>query len=637
MPPESTPDQLTFGPTFGSAFLDQHAGRIISDARFAVVELVANAWDAGADNVWIEWPSAVKERVSFADDGSGMTPEEFLHRWNELSYSRLEHQGSDVEFPPSRAGRRRRAFGRNGMGRHAMFHFANVYLVETAKAGVLSQYEVRRSFGSAPYTVHALGSAPSTRHGTTLTAVAEGPLMAPEDVIELIGSRFAADPQFNVNVNGQQVTALDIAHLTVLHELQVSSIGDFRIRRIDGQQTGRTSRHSGVAWWVNNRLVGIPSWEVSDGQLIDGRSRTGRRYLYIVEADPLSEYVAPDWSDFLPYSEVTKAEDAVAEFIREDLKDLTADVRRERKVEVLRANLQQIRRLPPASREHIARFADELQSHAPTITEKDLGNAVRLVARLEASRTGYALLEKLSRLKPGDIDRLDEILAEWSVEDAQEVLSELHFRLRLIRELEDLVEKKTTDELHDLQPLFERGLWIFGPAFESIEFTSNKTLATVVKNMLGNAVLTKPRFRPDFVVLPDSSIGVYSADSYDNDGEVQGLDRIIIVELKRGGSHITHEEKDQALGYARELRKAGRVDRATRITAYVLGSTVDSTAEEEFLEGNSRIVARRFSDVLRQAHGRTFHLLDRMQGIAAPPRDPELAEALGGRQTDIEL
>ncbi len=46
----------TLLPYFGEAFLEDHAGRIISDPYVAVVELVANCWDAGARKVDITWP-----------------------------------------------------------------------------------------------------------------------------------------------------------------------------------------------------------------------------------------------------------------------------------------------------------------------------------------------------------------------------------------------------------------------------------------------------------------------------------------------------------------------------------------------------------------------------------------------------
>lgn len=633
-------EELELGATFGSGFLDQHAGRIISDLHFAVVELVANAWDAGADQVRITWPSEAGEQVAFADNGAGMTREEFLHRWRELTYNRADSQGTMADTPPHRRGRKRVAFGRNGVGRHAMFHFADSYEVRTAKAGAEHAFRVTRAAGKAPFKVEVLESAPVDHTGTVLSATSSKTLLPEEEIAEMIGSRFVADPEFRIFVNENEVRFTDLEHLFEVGQVEVAGIGAFPVRRLDAQLTGRTSKQSGVAWWVHGRLVGTPSWDVFDGPLMDGRSRTGRRFVYIVDADPLGtlKRVKKDWSGFYASPDVLAVRRAVSDYIRSDLQNVTSDIRRDRKVSALRASKPQLERLPPTSREHIARFAEEIQLKSPSIARRDLVHAVQLLANLEEARSGYRLLARLAHLPPDDLDALELILRDWSVQDARRVLDELHFRLRLIEELETLVERHTTDELHDLQPLFERGLWIFGPRFEAISFTSNRTLATVVRELFGDAALSKPSLRPDFVVLPDTSIGIYSTDAFDSNNEVSGVESVVVVELKRGGHEVTNEDKDQAMRYTRELRKAGRVDRTAKITAYVLGTTIEPLATEVAEEGETEIIPRRYSDVLKQAHARTFNLLKSIEGLRGVTMDDrDLQDAMMDSAPEFDL
>ena len=45
--------------TFGPKFLHDHAGHIITDPLIALVELIANAYDAGASLVDTRWPNAI--------------------------------------------------------------------------------------------------------------------------------------------------------------------------------------------------------------------------------------------------------------------------------------------------------------------------------------------------------------------------------------------------------------------------------------------------------------------------------------------------------------------------------------------------------------------------------------------------
>jgi hypothetical protein len=607
--PNAEKGQLSLLPTYGESFLDHHAGRVIADPAIAIVELVANCSDAGADRVEIVWPKVKGEQLSVADNGTGMTHDEFTSRWRELNYDRQKVQGVDVVFPKGVRHRARVAFGRNGIGRHAMFCFASEYLVETRKEGRLERYLIRRRAGNSPFDIDHIKSDQADTTGTTISCAVENVQLTPENVADLIGTQFVADPEFNISVNGQQVTLTDIEHLCDRYDLPVGDLGVLPIRRFDGERAGRTSKHHGVAFWVNGRLCGVPSWDVFDRPILDARRAAARRFTYVVEVDLLAAFVKPDWTGFYATQEVNEVRQRVQDFITENLREVLHEIRRERKREALGENRQMIRRLPPTSQETIAAFVDEVQIQCPTITERDLSNAVEVLAKLERARSGYDLLERLGALQPADLDKLDSILEDWTVSDIKRVLGELRYRLDLIAQLEKLVDARTTDELHDLQPIFERGLWIFGPEFESVSFVSNRSLATVVQEFFSKAALRTPRRRPDFVALPDTSIGVYSCDGYDEGHEVAGFSKVVIVELKKGGFEISGKEKNQAMDYARELRRSGKIGLDTPIVCHVLGSTVDPVSSDVTKEGATSVHPRTYVVLLRAAHARTFNLL----------------------------
>lgn len=498
-------EQLNLSLTFGDGFLEHHAGSIIADPHYALIELVANCWDAGADRVDIEWLKDDGRYISIQDNGIGMTYEEFTQRWTQLNYNRLKHQGNIVEFPPKSSKRKRVSFGRNGIGRHAMFCFADKYFVETAKNGEFHLVRVERSHENTPFNLILERKGISERHGTKIYAEAERNVseLSPSQISELIGSRFVVDPEFNIYVNNNFVSLKDIEHLRETYSIDIPEYGEVKVHRFDSKKTGRTSKQSGIAWWVNHRLVGEPSWEGYDGPLLDARTSTGKRFTYVIEADQLIENIKPDWSGFYSSSIVHIFQRKISDFVRDDLRLLLSDIRSDRKREALQANKDKIKRLPLISQKQISEFLEEIQVLCPTMQQRDLDNTVQVLAKLEKVRSGYALLEKLSRLNLSDLEQLEIILYEWSVTDAKKVLDEIRYRLDLINQLDDLVENHTANELHDLQPLFERGLWIFGPEFESISFTSNRSLATIIKKFFGNANLEHPSKRPDFVVLPE--------------------------------------------------------------------------------------------------------------------------------------
>jgi hypothetical protein len=632
---DGAPVQLSLH--YDENFLIYHAGSIIHAPEVAIVELVANCWDAGADTVNVTWPKSHDEVLAIEDNGTGMTREEFERRWLTLNYNRRLEQGDEVIFPEGTRKRKRTAFGRNGIGRHAMFCFGREYHVETRKNGRLTHARVTRTTDKLPFSVQVIEDKGTRKsHGTKIWCHINRVTMSEEEVRDLIGSRFVADPDFKIHVNGREVLLKDLEHLCVSMTVAVDGYGDIVIRRYDAERAGRTSKQSGVAWWVNKRLVGEPSWDVIGDSLLDARTATAKRYTYVVEVDMLAKHVKPDWSGFYTNPPVNVTRRAVHEFILDDLRALTKDLRRERKRALLEQNRNTIAKLPVVSQEQVATFAESLQLQCPTISEKELANAVQLFASMEKARTGYSLLEKMAGLNPADIDGLDSILDEWSVSDAKKVLSELRYRLELIKQLEKLlVERDHADELHELQPLFAKGLWIFGPEFDSVDFMSNRTLATVVREFFGGGELSTPDRRPDFVILPERSIGVYSRDAYDERQQVSGYDRVVIIELKRGGSTISFEAKDQALQYVRQLRRSGKIGKEARIEAYVLGSSVEPLAEDPAQEANAHIIPRTFAAVLRTAHARTFNLLRRIELAGTGTRDPELEAVLAGTPRDL--
>lgn len=609
-------------PSFGPDFLEDHAGRRVTQPEIALVELVANCWDAGADRVEITWPtSAAPELVAIKDNGTGMTYDQFIHRWLQLNYNRREMQGEDVEFPPDNQSSPRKAFGRNGKGRHSMFCFASGYSVETWRDGQANMFKVRRtpSLTEAPYTIEPVDQFTKEGHGTiVLTELARNYLKVSE-VRDLIGSKFVTDPAFRVYVNGELIELTSLQHLLDRQEIAVRGVGTVLVSQVDTQRTSRTSHPHGIAWWVHKRLVGEPSWEdLGDTSFLDRRTIEARRYTFVVEADVLVDELEDDWSGFRDTKSFRAVRGAVGSHVRQRLAELMKDVHKERKRAALRANLPSLTGLSPDSRYYVGRTLDGIQEMIPSVTERVLSAMVSVLSNLEKARTGYALLEQLASLQPHELDELSEILDKWTVQEARIVLSELDRRLKLIKRLEQLVEDPSSDELHDIQPLFARGLWIFGPEYESIHFTSNQTLSTVIRKLFGDGLeepLVNARRRPDFVVLPDSTVGIYASDAFDQRSEVSGFDKVLIVELKKGGSKITVEGRRQGEDYARALQQSGKVQRSTEIVVFVLGTEVAEDLRDEIKEGNTTVYARSYSVVLRQAHARTFHLQEKIREV----------------------
>jgi len=622
-------------PRFGINFLEDHARRIITDPKIALIEIIANCWDAGANRVDIIWPVESKpDTIQIKDDGTGMTKEEFAERWLEFNYNRKEAQGEDVVFPPDNQKSHRKAYGTNGKGRHSMFCFTNEYKVETWRDGYANLFIVKRAGGIAntPYIVSHDSGYSKEGHGTAISAELARHYLEISVIHDLIGSKFVVDPIFHVYLDGKLIEFTSLKHLLDKKEIVVKNYGKIFLSCVDSRKTGKTSRQHGVAWWVNNRLVGEPSWEdFEEAAYLDRRTIGAKRYTFVVEADLLVDDVNEDWSGFKDTNRFIDVQSVVREQVTKWHNELLGDVHKMKKIAAVSPYKKELQELSLDSRYHIGKFIDDLQSRVTLIDGKVLEATVEVMSKLEKTRTGYALLEQLAQLDPNDLEGLHNILESWSVQEARIVLDELGRRLNLISSLDKLVENPSSDELHDIQPIFEKGLWIFGPEYESLQFLANKNLATIVRKLFKGTIekLKTPLRRPYFVALPDSSIVVYSHESYDERGEVSGVGKVLIVELKRGGFKVTREEIKQASDYASEIRNSGKVDRDTEIIGFVLGTTLASDAQEKLEEGHTLICPRTYSTVLLQAHARTFNLQKKIEGVKGKQlTDPEIEKAL---------
>lgn len=618
---------------FADRFLQDHAGQIISEPRTAILELIANSYDAGATQINIVWPTDKGEKFSIRDNGIGMTKAEFEKRWKTLCYDRVAEQGTEVVFPKGVRGIKRTAFGRSGKGRYAPFCFADSYEIVTTKDGSTIQVRVGlAATGTSPFEITLLSEEQKKGHGTEISAVLGKHLLDLEELRQLIGSKFIVDPSLCINVNQQPVQLISLDGLKTT-EILVENHGTITIHFIDSIEHYRSSKLRGITWWVNQRRVGEPSWDRLDeeGAYLDGRTEHAKKFSFIVMADFLTpgQDVKADWSDFHSNQRTNAVRSAVHRYVIKEIQAQLATTRKERKKEAIENSRELIGDLPTISKKAIGQFIDEVQEKCPTISDRDLSRTVQVLAKLEKSRAGYDLLTQLAACSPHDLDTWNSLMQQWTASNAEIVLNELDRRLKLIDRMDKLVENPHADELHDLQPLFERGLWIFGPEYEAVDFRSNRGLAEVIGRFLGGANYKPPKRRPDFVVLPEISIGAYCSDAYDAAGEIAGIRKVAILELKKGGFCVKQKEADQARDYSKEIRRAGRVHATTEIVAYVLGAELEDGLEPMTVGEKTTIVPMIYQTILRKAHQRTFNLQKRIQEAQpAITSDPEVDEVL---------
>ena len=224
---QNYPKKPNLLPSFASTFMEDHARRMITDPKIALIEIVANCWDAGADRVDIIWPEfATPEAIEIRDNGIGMTYEQFTQRWLQLNYNRIKMQGEDVEFPPDNRQSHRKVFGRNGKGRHSMFCFASEYFVETWRDGVANKFKIKRTSDTmnVPYSVELISKFEKKGHGTAVSMELARNFLTTSVIHDLIGSKFITDPTFHVYLNEHLVELTSLMHLLNTQQISIPEI-----------------------------------------------------------------------------------------------------------------------------------------------------------------------------------------------------------------------------------------------------------------------------------------------------------------------------------------------------------------------------------------------------------------------------
>ena len=203
----------------------------------------------------------------------------------------------------------------------------------------------------------------------------------------------------------------------------------------------------------------------------------------------------------------------------------------------------------------------------------------------------------------------------WTLRDALAVLDEIDRRVCVVQAIQTLMGDPEADELHTIHPLVTQARWLFGPEFDSPQFSSNVTIKTAAETVFQKEIDTtqiyNPRQRPDLIFLKDATLSLTGTEEFDEAGTITKLRSLLLIELKRGAFTIRHKEIAQAVQYVNDLLNCGLLDGAPFIRAFVVGHILDGSARSQSV-GDSptvgKIDAVSFSQLVRTANQRLFKL-----------------------------
>jgi len=605
---------------FEEDYLIRTLGNLGSSADIALTELVANAWDAGANQVEIIIPEKHGQILKVIDNGVGLTKEEFYNRWMKLGYNRLKHQPKKVVFPPG-IDHTRYAYGRNGVGRHGLFCFNNTYKVITAKEGVESQFLISTMSGDNPFIIENQKFSESLNHGTTLEVIVVRNLPSPERILEVISTRFLHDPQFKVFINNKSIKLEEHTGLLTTKAVEIENY-KFEILLFDTKFARKSTAYQGIAIWQSGRLVGEPSWLLGNNVVLDGRTQQAKRYTAVIKTKDIAEFILEDWTSIRINKTTKLIFEKLANFIKQMLSEIAKQNIEETTNNIINDYKKDYLELSPLAKFEFNEAIELITINNPTASQESISLAIETILNLEKTRNGIQLLNKIATFSEDDIEGLNKILDNWSVKDALTVLDEIDHRISVIEAIRKLSEDKSINELHILHPLVASARWVFGPEFDSPEFTSNRQLDTAVEKVfhkkIDKTVFNNYKKRPDIVVVGDSTFSITGTINYESANEISNVSKVLIIELKKGGFNLTSHERNQAVAYVEEFMNCGVLIGNPYINAFVVGETSDGKLSpiQAVFNGNGVEVGKiricLFSQIVDSAEHRLFGLRSRL-------------------------
>lgn len=512
-------------------------GETYRSSEAALKELVDNAWDADANNVWITLPEPLTDdAVVIHDDGAGMTVQEIRSEYLNIASDKRTRVGErTTKF-------NRKIKGRKGIGKFAGLTIANRMEVVTAARGrqwtlLIDKKELvenQRDLESVPLPL-AEDNIDHSISGTTISLTElDSRLNFPtaDRLREVLIYEYGREDAFKVFVNGVPLSVQDVPGTTTQTTAQLPSIGEVRLNFTiaDGK---RPPRSPGIIVKVDGKAVGKPTlFGLDEEEEIP--SKLARRVYGEVELSGVEDFVTADWGSIL---ENSKAYQEARLYVHEQVKSAlqkthTNDIslqkaRLQRQINHRLAELPEYRRkyAENALNRILKKFYGESETRISTIAD---------VALDAMEHDAYwAVLDRIGTLSQGDVGSFAASLEEFGLLELATIGSQASRRREFLNFLDKLVQNPKTLE-KDAHKAFETNLWLLGRKYSLM--SSNATLHKVIDNYCGMEFKgNRAAKRPDLLLSQDYG------------------DKYLLIEFKRPSHDITRDDIAQAEKYRDDL------------------------------------------------------------------------------------
>ncbi len=550
-PPPAGDDPLVL--KFGGSLVEQLGAQLYPSVTATVAELVSNAWDAEASNVWISIPFgtwSADSEIVVTDDGLGMTREEAKKAYLIVGRKRrLEGRGE------MSANGLRHVHGRKGIGKLAAFGTAKILECSTLKDGEptafrLDYEKIRLLDPSQDYVVEPAedeslpvdpqGGTP-LEHGTRirLTGLLQKRSLGEEQFTRSMARRFAiSTTDMKVLINDAELSRFDMA---VQYRFPPDAIPE-GVAVQDGWAVEAIGPDRQVRWWIGFTARPLEDETLQGISVLANKKMAQRPFLFErsqgTEGQLGQEYlvgeVQADWidtgvnvEDDLIQSnrdQLQLEDDRLTDFVAWGRRRLAwalrerNRLRQEDAVNKFEASPALVALFEPftkAEQKQYTRIAVTM-SKLPEVTGEGLVDVMRSVIDSRSDVAVRGLIEEIEASDENVQPRMWQLVREFGLIDARRLLTIIDARLGTIRKLKDLIAEGAK-EVPDLHVTVRQDPWLLDPRWHLLDDEVDMT-------KLG--IQFQPEQDEDGNIL-DFMFGLVPHPP-------AGVDEIIIVEIKRG-------------------------------------------------------------------------------------------------------
>ncbi|WP_287178894.1 ATP-binding protein [Mesorhizobium sp.] len=280
-------------------------GETYRSSEAALKELVDNAWDADANNVWIILPEPLTDdAVTVRDDGTGMTALEVRGEYLNIASDKRTRTGERT------AKFNRRVKGRKGIGKFAGLTIASrMEVVTVARRRRCTLLIDKNELVENPKDLEAVplpfveDDVDDVVSGTTVTLTELDSRLnfpTPDRLREVLIYEYGREDAFKVFVNGLPLSVQDVPGTTTQTTAQLPTVGHVNLNFTiaDGK---RPPRSPGIILKVDGKAVGKPMlFGLDEDEQIP--SKLAKRVYGEVELSGVEDFVTADWGSILENS-----------------------------------------------------------------------------------------------------------------------------------------------------------------------------------------------------------------------------------------------------------------------------------------------------------------------------------------------